>query len=157
MPQVVVALVVGIGIVLIAQLLWKRLRKIQQQAKRQLATLEFKELRAELQAKFLAVAAASGKPRGLRWKQCDLDKNEVFAIDRANGEFHALVGATISFEAIPGGDMEDVEAVGSLRSATATFAYRKDEWTTDGRVIFNHEPAEALEKYQDSLQPFDSE
>lgn len=155
MPQSLQVVLAGIGIILVAQFVWRRLRKLQQQAQRQLATLEFKELRPQLQEKFLAAASATGKPRGLRWKQCDLDTNEVFAIDRANGELHALVGATVSFEAIPGGGMEEVEAVGSLRSATATFVYRKDEWTTDGRVVFNHEPAETLAKYQESLELYE--
>ena len=113
--------------------------------------LEFAEQRRELQDRFLAAASATGKPRGLLWKQCDLLPGEVFASDRVSGELYALVGTTVSFEAIPGGDMEDVEAVGNLRSATAVFAHQRGAWTTQGRVVFNLEPHEALEHFSESL------
>jgi len=56
--------------------------------------------------------------------------------DRANGEIVALVGVTIGFEAIEGGGMEDVEAVGNLRAATAVFIHSGRAWTTQGKVIF---------------------
>ena len=70
-----------------------------------------------------------------------------------HARLYALVAATISFEAIEGGGMEDVEAVGNLRSATAVFLHRDRQWTTDGRVIFNLEPAEALARFDATLQP----
>ncbi len=149
----VVKVLVGVVVVFFAQMLWRRWRAAQLQAKRHLATLEFADLRAKMQADFLTAAAATGKPRGLSWKQCDLDDGQLFATDRVNGELFALVRATISFEAIPGGDMEDVEAVSSLRCATAIFVHRGGEWTTDGRVVFNLEPPQALEHYEQSLQP----
>lgn len=117
--------------------------------------LQFESLLNDLQLEFLAAAAATGKPRGLRWKECDLGDDRLFAQDRANGDLYALVGATISFEAVAGGDMEDVEAVGNLRAATAIFVHRQGRWTTDGRVVFNLEPAQALERYQESLALLD--
>lgn len=73
------------------------------------------------------------------------------ARDRANGELVGLVGVTISFEAIEGGGMEEVEAVGNLRAATAVFNWSGREWTTQGRAVFNLEPREVLERYRDSL------
>jgi hypothetical protein len=76
----------------------------------------------------------------------------LFAVD-SKGVLYALVAATISFEAIEGGGMEEVEAVGNLRSATAVFVFRRSEWTTDGRVIFNLEPAEALRRFEAALEP----
>ncbi|MGI9428030.1 MAG: hypothetical protein ACR2NM_05190 [Bythopirellula sp.] len=155
MAHVAKVLVVGLLVVLVAQLLWRRWRAAQQQAKRQLATLEFADRREQLQSDFLQAAAATGKPRGLRWKQCELHEGQHFATDRANGELYALVGATISFAAIPGGGMEDVEAVSNLRCATAIFVHRAGHWTTDGRVAFNLEPDQALERYHESLQPLE--
>ena len=152
MPHAAIVLAIGIAVVFLAQLVWRRLRTAQLQAKRQLATLEFGDERAKLQAAFLVAAAATGKPRGLSWKQCDLHDGQLFATDRVNGELYALVGATISFEAIPGGGMEEVEAVSSLRCATAIFMHRDGVWTTDGRVVFNLEPEQAVEHYEKSLQ-----
>jgi len=153
MPHVVTTIAIGTLVALGAGWLWRRWRTAQQQAKQQLAILLFDEKLGELQIEFLSAASATGKPRGLRWKQSDLGETRLFAKDLASGELIALVGATISFEAIAGGDMEDVEAVGNLRFATAIFAYRRGKWTTDGRVVFNLEPAQALERFQDSLVP----
>jgi hypothetical protein len=76
----------------------------------------------------------------------------LFAVDEASGELVALVATTISFAAIEGGGMEDVEAVSNLRSATATFVHRRHAWSTDGRVIFNLEPAEAIAKFAGALR-----
>jgi hypothetical protein len=73
--------------------------------------------------------------------------------DRANGEIVGLVGVTIGFAAIEGGGMEDVEAVGNLRAATAVFTHNGRQWATQGKVIFNLEPREVLERYGESLVP----
>ncbi len=144
---------VGTILALVAGWLWRRWRRVQQSAQQQLAMLEFADDRGKLETMFLTAAAATGKPRGLSWKKCVLGDDPHFAKDRVNGEFFALVGVTISFEAIEGGDMEDVEAVGNLRFATAVFVYRQRKWTTEGRVVFNLEPAQALQYFQESLLP----
>lgn len=112
------------------------------------------QLRREwLEAEFLTQASSSGKPRGLRWANCDFDNKVSFARDRTNGQLRALVGVTIAFEAIEGGDMEHVEAVGNLRSATAVFYYDGVHWNTDGRAIFNLSPTEAIQHFQHELEP----
>jgi hypothetical protein len=100
---------------------------------------------------FLTAANATGKPRGLRWKSCELQGEPIFATGDA-GEIYGLSGATIGFEAIPGGDMEDVEAVSDIRYVTAVFVYREGCWQTDGRALFNLEPAQALERLAETTQ-----
>ena len=77
----------------------------------------------------------------------------MLARDRANGELIGLVPVTISFEAVAGGGMEDVEAVGNLRAATAILTWTGHDWTTAGRAVFNLEPREVLDRYRDSLEP----
>ncbi|HEX2477261.1 MAG TPA: hypothetical protein VHK01_21070 [Lacipirellulaceae bacterium] len=109
--------------------------------------------RQKLEHDFVTAAAATGKPRGLSWKECGFQPGVILARDRANGDFVGLVGVTISFEAIEGGGMEDVEAVGNLRAATAVFNWNGREWSTQGRAVFNLEPREVLERYRDSLDP----
>ena len=104
-----------------------------------------------LAAELVQKAGAAGKPRGLRWKAVQLAGPPTYAVDQ-RGALYALVGATISFEAIEGGGMEDVEAVGNLRSATAVFVHRHGAWTTEGRVIFNLEPGEALVRFDGQLE-----
>src|SRR3954470_10584155 len=114
---------------------------------------EFEQNRKSLESRFFAAASTSGKPRGLSWKQCAFQQNMVLARDRANGELVALIAVTIAFEAISGGGMEDVEAVGNLRAPTGVFTNNGRGWTTQGRVVFNLEPREVLQRYQDSLEP----
>ncbi|MDX1963994.1 MAG: hypothetical protein SFX18_12640 [Pirellulales bacterium] len=117
------------------------------------AQRDFQLRREQLEAKFLDKAGSSGKPRGLRWLDCDFDNPIVFARDKRTGQLSAFVGVTISFEAIPGGGMEDVEAVGNLRAATAVFQLdEQGVWMTDGRAIFNLNPSEAVQYYQANLE-----
>jgi hypothetical protein len=117
------------------------------------AIRQFARSREQCQAGFLEAAGASGKPRGLIWKQATLSDQLLLARDRANGELVGLVGVTVSFDAVAGGAMEEVEAVGNLRAATAIFTHNGRDWTTQGRTLFNLEPREVLERYRDSLDP----
>ena len=134
-------------------LVWSQLRRTLFSRRVERALRDIVRDRNELQATFLRTAGASGKPRGLAWKQCDFQDGVLLARDRATGELIGLVGATISFAAIAGGDMEDVEAVGNLRAATAVLTWKNGQWVTQGRAVFNLEPREVLERYRDSLDP----
>lgn len=149
----IIAAIALIAIVGVAAASLKRLQATRAAVNRERAIQEFATERDDLTGLFLRTAAASGKPRGLRWTGCELSGPPLFAIDDATGELIALIAATISFAAIEGGGMEEVEAVGNLRSATAVFMHRGIGWITDGRVIFNLEPAEALAKFQGTLRP----
>lgn len=113
--------------------------------------VRFRERRPALEMLFFKTAAASGKPRGLRWKECQWNDAIEWVREKATGRLHALVGVTISFEAIEGGDMEGVEAVGNLRNATAVFFFA-DDWQTAGRVVFNLNPDEAVVHFKDGYE-----
>jgi len=108
------------------------------------ARAAFESQRGELQRLFFDAASATGKPRGLTWKACDFGEELILVRDRQTRELTAFVPVTISFEAIPGSDMEDLPAVGNLRCATAVFHLRARRWTTAGRALFNLEPADAV-------------
>lgn len=149
--HLIVVAVIGLITALIAGVLWRRWRVAEIEASRKEAIQVFAEQRSGLSEQFLAAAGATGKPRGLIWKGCELSGEPLFAIDRVTGELYALLTADISFVAIAGGDMEDVEAVSNLRCATAIFVYRDHAWTTDGRAVFNLEPAQSLERFEESL------
>lgn len=112
------------------------------------ARREFRRQREMLEAKFFDLAAASGKPRGLRWLDCDWLEAVSFARDRQTGLLTAFVAVNIRFEAIEGGDMEDVAAVSNIRDAAAVFHYEKGHWGTGGRALFNMNPADALDRLQ---------
>jgi hypothetical protein len=134
-------------------LIWAQVRRSMAAYRVERALRDFVRDHDELQATFLQVAGASGKPRGLAWKQCDFNDGLLLARDRANGDMVGLIGVTISFAAIAGGGMEEVEAVGNLRAATAVLTWKHGQWTTEGRTVFNLEPRQVLESYRDSLDP----
>jgi hypothetical protein len=141
-----VALLIAVAVA--AWIVWRRERLRRQIA---LATAEFARRRPTLQEDFRAAANVSGKPRGLRWKSCDFQDSLTLARDRANGQLIGLAGATVAFEAVAGGGMEEVEAVDNLRAATAILTWSGHEWTTTGKAAFNLEPREVLERYRESL------
>ncbi|HEX4128487.1 MAG TPA: hypothetical protein VHZ24_00490 [Pirellulales bacterium] len=126
-------------------------RTARQKAEFDVARREFHFQRERLEAKFFELAASSGKPRGLRWSECEFENDVTYARQRSGGRLCAFVAVTISFEAIEGGMMEGVEAVGNLRAATAVFHRNAARWDTDGRALFNLSPSEAISYYQDNL------
>jgi hypothetical protein len=134
-------------------LLWRPRQAGRQEKALARARREFHLRREQLEAKFLTRAGESGKPRGLRWTDCDFDNDVTYARDKRNGQLSAFVAVTISFEAIEGGGMEEVEAVSNLRAATAVFSFDETrQWYTEGRAIFNLNPAEAIQYYQANLE-----
>jgi hypothetical protein len=152
MTKVAAFVLAGIILVWLARNWWQRRSRAQQYILFQRAVEEFPR-QADLTERFLIAANATGKPRGLRWTSCELQGQPIFATNEATNEIFGLSGATIGFEAIPGGDMEEVEAVGDIRYVTAIFQFRNGEWQTDGRAIFNLEPAQALARLGETLKP----
>ncbi len=104
----------------------------------------FQRERPQQQQQFFEAAAASGKPRGLRWKAVEWGDAIEFARELATGQLAALAAITIQFEAIEGSDMEGLPAVGNLRNASAVFFYHGGRWHTTGKTVFNLNPDEAL-------------
>ncbi|MCE9544353.1 MAG: hypothetical protein K8T25_02360 [Planctomycetia bacterium] len=144
--------VVAIAFAVMTALRFSRRRAVAMDRATMVAAREaFHRQREHLEARFLTLADASGKPRGLRWVNCDFRDEISYARDCDDGTLTALVGVTISFEAIEGGGMEEVEAVSNLRAATAVFQYDHGQWTTQGRAIMNLEPLEAIQHFRGKL------
>lgn len=115
---------------------------------------DFRRQREQAEAKFFDLARSAGKPKGLRWVGCDwVEGDPVFGRDVHNGQLAAFVPVNVRFEAIEGGDMEEVEAVGLLRDAAAVFHYQHGVWSTGGRALFNMNPNEALDRLAGQYEP----
>jgi len=143
----------GIALMTLAVVLISRpFRSRRREAQLVRARRDFHRLRERLEVKFFALASQGGKPRGLEWTNCDFEDDVVYARDRHTGQLSAFVAVTISFAAVPGGAMEAVDAVGDLRAATAVFRMENGCWNTDGRAIFNLNPAEAVRFFQENLE-----
>jgi hypothetical protein len=121
------------------------------------ARAEFATRTAALHDDFFQAAAASGKPRGLRWVDCEWDDALAFGRERATGRLVALAGITIRFEAIPGSDMEGLPAVGNLRHGCAVFVHDGRSWHANGRAVFNLTPDETLAHFHNDYERLDSQ
>jgi len=117
------------------------------------AVRRFRLQREQLEARFFDMARTQGKPRGLRWLDCDWQSDVTFARDLNSGLLTAFVAVNISFEAIEGGEMEDVEHVGTIREAAALFHYQHGRWGTGGRPLFNMNPEDAVARFQGQFEP----
>lgn len=152
MPWLIPALVVIVVLVALALGARPLLNRMRQMEARR-AIQRFRIQREALEAKFFDVAAATGKPRGLRWKRCDWQSPVTFARDLQSHLVTAFVSVEIHFDAVEGGDMEDVEAVSTIRDAAAVFHYRAGTWGTGGKALFNMNPAEAVERLEGQYEP----
>jgi len=113
----------------------------------------FHQRREMLEAKFFDLAQSIGKPRGLKWIECEWFDDVTFGRDKTTGLLTAFVGVNIRFEAIEGGDMEDVAAVSTVRDAAALFHFHQGSWGTGGKALFNMNPQDALEKLVAQFEP----
>src|SRR5882724_4029827 len=96
---------VAILLVIAVVLLRKPLRAWRDRREADRGRRDFRRQRELLEARFFDLAAASGKPRGLRWIDCDWLEAVTFARDRQTGLLTAFVAVNIRFEAVEGGDM----------------------------------------------------
>ena len=152
LAAVIVAAVVAAALLMIAA---RRRRGARPDGILPRAREAFHREREWLEARFLTAASQCGKPRGLIWVECDFEDGVSFARERGSGRLRALVGVTIGFEAVAGGDMEDNPNVANLRAATAVFLYDGQRWTTEGRAVFNLNPAQTIQHYQHELETVD--
>ena len=153
-PWLLFALVLGfLGSCSLLLWPWWRRRQREQWLQRARASFHFR--REWLEAHFLTLAGRSGKPRGLRWMDCDFEDEVAFARDKNTGNLRALVAVAIRFEAVEGGGMEDVEAVDNLKAATVVFRLDGPSWEADGRPLFNLNPAQTIEHYRHELETVD--
>ena len=102
---IAVAVIVGFALAAIPLARWWQRREAQR------AIVLFHQRRAILEAKFFDMAQSLGKPRGLRWVDCEWFDIVTFGRDRRSGLLTAFVGINVRFEAVEGGDMVDVAIV----------------------------------------------
>ncbi len=113
----------------------------------------FDQEQKTLEQQFFEKARTAGIPRGLRWVHCEWLPTRSLLRDKSTSQICLLVGVNISFDAIEGGDMENVAAVSLIRDACAVFHLAKEGWQTSGRALFNMNPSEAADKLGASYEP----
>lgn len=152
---------IPLGVLLIAFVVfaftWKPILARLQSREVDHAVSTFAVQREQLEAKFFDLASSHGIPRGLRWKEIEWLEGVSFARDVESGMLTAFTAVNLRFEAIDGGDMEDVEAVGTVREAAALFHYQNGSWGTGGRALFNMNPADAVSRLQGQYEPVETD
>ncbi|HVK07953.1 MAG TPA: hypothetical protein VM597_04160 [Gemmataceae bacterium] len=113
----------------------------------------FKLSRERLTDVFLHAAAATGKPRGLRWVSCQFTDDFTLVRDRKTRKLAALIPVTIQFEPEAGGEMEDVPAANVPRPATAVFHFRRGDWVSEGQALFNVTPENVVSLFGKNYEP----
>ena len=151
-PSVLIPVISITVVVVVVVLLWAPVRSYFRTREAERAMRLFRLQREQLKARFFALASSLGKPRGLRWVECEWQDRVTFARAVDSGLLTAFVGVEIRFEAIEGGDMEGVEAVGNIRDASAVFHCQHGHWGTGGRALFNMNPDDTLERLEGQFE-----
>ena len=150
-PEIILLIIIVAACAVLLALAPALARHMQRRTTRK-AIDQFRLHREVLEAKFFELASSIGKPRGLRWTDCDWKSEVRFVRDRSTGLLTALASVEIHFEAIEGGDMEDVAAVSDVRDASAVFHYQEGNWGTGGKALFNMNPETAVDKLDQQFE-----
>jgi hypothetical protein len=122
---------------------WRFCHAVQVERARELFRLQHERFEEDL----LKAAAATGKPRDLRWQSCTFTGEAILTRDTTTRGITAFVPVEVMFEPVEGGDLEDVPAARLPRPATAIFTFARGHWHTDGRIVFNLSPAQAIDQF----------
>jgi len=133
-------------------LMWRPYQATAQETRLTHARKEFHKQREWLEVKFISLAGAQGKPDAPRWSNCEFDDAVSYVRHRTTGELSAFVAVTVALEGIGLMTTSATDLMSNLQAATAVFRFDKEHWVTDGRVILNLSPNEAIRFYQNDLE-----
>ena len=133
-------------------LIWYPYRATAREARLMQARKEFHRQREWLEVKFISLAPSQGKADAPRWSNCEFDDDVSYLRHRTTGELSAFVAVTVALEEIGLATSSATDLMSNLQAGTAVFRFEKDRWVTDGRVILNLSPDEAIRFYQNDLE-----
>jgi hypothetical protein len=133
-------------------LLWRPCQAAAREARLTQARKEFHKQREWLEVKFITLAGPQGGPDSPRWSNCEFDDAVSYVRHRSTGELSAFVAVTVALEGIGHANISATDLMGSLQAGTAVFRFDKTRWVTDGRVIHDLSPNEAIRAYQNDLE-----
>jgi hypothetical protein len=133
-------------------LLWRPCQTAAREARFTQARKEFHKQREWLEVRFISLAPSQGRADAPRWSNCDFDDAVSYVRHRTTGELSAFVAVTVVLEGIGHLGTSASDLMGNLQAGTAVFRFDKNHWVTDGRVILNLSPNEAIRFYQSDLE-----
>ncbi|MGA2616823.1 MAG: hypothetical protein ABSF26_04380 [Thermoguttaceae bacterium] len=135
-----------------AWLVWRPLAVAAGRSRLARARKGFHKQREWLEAKFLSLAAAHQvRVDSPRWTDCEFDDAVCYVRRRSTGELSAFVAITVALEGVSHPASSPGDLIGNLRAGTAIFRFDRDHWETEGRLLLNLSPGEALRRYHDDL------
>jgi hypothetical protein len=146
-------ILIGVGLAATGLLLFRRpVKKVPHEARLAQARNRFHRQREWLEAKFIRLAAAQAPPEAPRWADCDFEDGVSYVRHRTTGELSAFVAVTVALEGVSQPAASGGDLIGNFRAGTAVFRFDKDHWETEGRVILNLTPREAIRFYQSDFE-----
>lgn len=139
-------------VAVVVLLLWRPCQTAAREARFTHARKEFHKQREWLEVRFISLAGAHGKPETPRWSNCEFDDAVSYVRHRTTGELSAFVAVTVALEGISQTTTSTTDLMSNLQAGTAVFRFDKQHWVTDGRVILNLSPNEAIRFYQNDLE-----
>jgi hypothetical protein len=131
---------------------WRPARAASRRARILRARRGFHRQREWLEAKFLQLASARGGPEQRHWADCDFDDSVSYVRNRSTGELSAFVAVTVVLEGVRQPKASASDMMANVRAGTAVFRFDRDHWRTDGAVILNLSPAEAIRACLNDLE-----
>ena len=108
-----------------------------------------------LEADLITLASRAHQSHGIQWADCEFDDEAVFATERRTGQLRALVGLVVRLKTADVRSATDDALAAGLQLATAVFQFDGRQWSTDGRLLLNLSPLEAIERFQHELEMVD--
>jgi hypothetical protein len=139
-------------VAVVVLLLWRPCQVAAREARFTQARRDFHKQREWLEVKFISLAGAQGGMDVPRWSNCEFDDAVSYVRHRTTGELSAFVAVTVALEGIGHLTATATDLMSNLQAGTAVFRFDKDHWLTDGRVILNLSPSEAIRFYQNDLE-----
>jgi hypothetical protein len=133
-------------------LLWRPFQIAARESRFAKARREFHRQREWLEVRFIARAGSPSRPEEARWSNCEFDDAVSYVRHRSTGELSAFVAVTVALEGIGQTNSSMTDLMSNLQAGTAVFRFDKEHWVTDGRVILNLSPNEAIRVYQNDWE-----
>jgi hypothetical protein len=144
---------IGLAVLaLVAVLCWRPVKRAAHEARFTQARKGFHQQREWLEVQFLQLVETQAKPESPKWASCEFDDPVSYVRHRSTGELSAFVAVTLALESVSKPSASATDLIGNLRVGTAVFRFDKDHWSTDGRVILNLSPSEAIRFYQNDFE-----
>jgi len=113
---------------------------------------DFHLQRERLEAKFVQLASMDDQRGDDAWEHCFFADDVAYVRSRVSGDLAAFVAVTVGIDAYDPATTGAGNLPMNRRAGTAVFRWGGARWETDGRLMFNLSPFEAIRLHHDDLE-----